>query len=149
METDASLQDFLDRHSMNFCSEWGAVLGPRTDLVTLSACVAQEAKENRLEKRWLPPLQLRQLFEFYQELHGDHESMGSWFTFHKMWTDVWCKILPVRRVGQRSRCTDCAKYHMIRVSGWAEQHAQCIATCFRGSVRSFQSVDCQLEQGVR
>ena len=23
VETDASLQDFLDRHSMNFCSEWG------------------------------------------------------------------------------------------------------------------------------
>ena len=56
VETDASLQDFLDRHSMNFCSEWGgAVLDPRTDLVTLSACVAQEATDSRLEKRWLPP----------------------------------------------------------------------------------------------
>ena len=68
------------------------MLDPRTDLVALSARAAQEAQENRLEKRWLPPLQLRQLFEFYPEIHGDHEAMGSWFTFHKMWNGVWCKI---------------------------------------------------------
>ena len=69
--------------------------------------------------------------------------MGSWFTFHKMWKDVWCKILPVRCVGQHSRCMDCAKYHMMRKKADCKRDRDRIVKAYSNHLRQiFQDRTC-------
>ena len=56
---------------------------------------------------------------------------------------MWCKILPVRRVGQHSRCTDCAKYHMMRKKADCKRDRDRIVKAYSNHLRQiFQDRTC-------
>ena len=108
-----------------------------------------------MEKRWLPIMTNSELFDFYKDLHADHENLSSWSSFCRAWKE-WQSIFGMRPPHQHSRCDACAKYSKFRrlSSNQAELHA--ITAAYNAHIREvfhdrqvLTNLENSVEQAVR
>ena len=63
------------------------------------------------ERRWLPHMSMRELFEWYR-FHGlaeKQDEKARYTVFRQCWHKTWSNMLKIREVAQHARCDSCAR----------------------------------------
>ena len=74
-----------------------------------------ESKICHLERRWLPPMRLSQLYALYVSWSArQSRSASSWSVFHRAWKGGWFRAVQIIDRNKNTPCDQCAKYKTLR-----------------------------------
>lgn len=134
VETDVAIIKFLETMYKEEVNEWAAVVDPRSDALTLASHV--QTGTRGIEKRWLPPMTVQQLYELYLSHANGHHDEAKKTVFFNVWQRTWRKIMPLRPKTKHIPCPDCARYSKERKDAVLEEEKAQITVAFNRHLQS-------------